>query len=368
MDQPAEGQHSGQIDCTLFVITNASHAMPEPLLSIRDLKVEFRRRTSTVHAVNGVNIDVYPGETVGIVGESGSGKSVTMLSAMGLLPVGARVAVSGQVLFRGQDLLKASKRELRAVRGNGMALVPQDPMTCLDPVVRVGKQLVEALRAHKALSKADAHLRAIELLRIVGIPEPEQRCDQFPHEYSGGMRQRAMIAMGIANNPALLIADEPTTALDVTVQAQIMDVLRKAKEETHAGLALITHDLGLIAEMADRVIVMYAGRVMEMGDVHTIFNHPRHPYTIGLIASLPQNNDARAPLKPIPGNPPDLSAIPSGCPFHTRCPLAHGRARCATEIPQLRPVAGSSTHFSACHFFEEIGEHSEIPAATEHTA
>jgi oligopeptide/dipeptide ABC transporter ATP-binding protein len=302
------------------------------------------------------------------VGESGSGKSVTMLAAMGLLPVGARVVTSGQVLFRGKDLLKASARELRAVRGNGMALVPQDPMTCLDPVVRVGAQLVEALRAHNALSRRKARERSIELLRLVGIPEPEQRCDQFPHEYSGGMRQRAMIAMGIANQPALLIADEPTTALDVTVQAQVMDVLRRAKHETHAGLALITHDLGLIAEMADRVVVMYAGRVVEMGDVHTIFSRPRHPYTIGLISSLPQTTDEYHPLKPIPGNPPDLSAIPSGCPFHPRCPLAQGRERCGAERPELRPVAGSAGHFSACHFFEELDAVQETATAQEPAA
>ncbi len=336
--------------------------MPQPLLSIRDLKVEFHRRTSVVHAVGGVSLDVYPGETVGIVGESGSGKSVTMLAAMGLLPVGARVVTSGQVLFRGKDLLKATPRELREVRGNGLALVPQDPMTCLDPVVRVGAQLVEALRAHSPLSRGAARERGIELLRIVGIPEPEKRCDQFPHEYSGGMRQRAMIAMGIANQPALLIADEPTTALDVTVQAQVMDVLRRAKHETQAGLALITHDLGLIAEMADRVIVMYAGRIVETGDVHTLFSHPRHPYTIGLISSLPQNTDEYHPLQPIPGNPPDLSAIPSGCPFHPRCPLAQGRERCRSERPELRPVDSSSTHSSACHFFEEITD-SRTPVA-----
>lgn len=337
--------------------------MSDALLSIEDLTVAFHTLTAIVHAVNGVSFQIFPGETVGIVGESGSGKSVTMLSAMGLLPSTTRVATSGRVLFRGVDILRASRRELRAIRGRGIALVPQDPMTCLDPVLRVGAQLREALCAHSTLSRAQARERAIELLRTVGIPEPETRCDQFPHEYSGGMRQRAMIAMAIANEPSLLIADEPTTALDVTVQAQIMDVLRLAQRNTRAGLALITHDLGLIAEMADRVIVMYAGRIVEAGDVRTIFRAPRHPYTIGLLASLPQNAGARRHLRPIPGNPPDLANIPSGCPFHPRCWLAKGRERCRRELPPLVSVGGSeSTHLSACHFFSEITSGSEALA------
>ncbi|MCK9515506.1 MAG: ABC transporter ATP-binding protein [Ottowia sp.] len=329
--------------------------MTDPLLSIRNLKVEFRSRMSTVQAVGGVDLDIYPGETVGIVGESGSGKSVTMLAAMGLLPRTARVAVSGQVLLRGQDLLQMRPRQLRQIRGRDMALIPQDPMTCLDPVLRVGVQLREALRVHQRLTRKQARARGIELLRTVGIPEPEKRHDQFPHAYSGGMRQRAMIAMGIANDPALLIADEPTTALDVTVQAQIMDVLRQAQQQTQACLALITHDLGLIAEMADRVVVMYAGCIVESGDVHTIFKRPRHPYTVGLMASLPQGGDERHPLVPIPGNPPDLGAIPGGCPFHPRCALAQGRERCSNELPLLRDVsAADAGHRSACHYFEEI--------------
>jgi oligopeptide/dipeptide ABC transporter ATP-binding protein len=327
--------------------------MSEPLMAINDLSVSFHTRSETVRAVDGVNLEVYPGETLGIVGESGSGKSVTMLSAMGLLPTTARVVTSGQVLFRGQDMLRASKRELRKIRGRHIALIPQDPMTCLDPVLRVGAQLREALYAHKSLSRAAARKRAIELLGSVGLPEPEQRYAQFPFQYSGGMRQRAMIAMGVANNPSLLIADEPTTALDVTIQAQIMDVLRASQRDNQAGLILITHDLGLIAEMADRVIVMYAGRVVESGDVHTIFSAPRHPYTLGLLASLPQTTGNQSRLRPIPGSPPDLANVPPGCPFHPRCLLTRGREICRTEPPALVPV-GSGTHRSACHFSGEL--------------
>lgn len=336
--------------------------MSEPLMAIDDLHVSFHTRTEAVHAVDGVSFEIYPGETVGIVGESGSGKSVTMLSAMRLLPITARLQTSGRVLFRGRDMLRISKRELRAIRGKDVALIPQDPMTCLDPVLRVGAQLREALCAHANLSRRAARQRAIELLTTVGLPEPEQRYNQFPHEFSGGMRQRAMIAMGIANEPALLIADEPTTALDVTIQAQIMDVLRAAQRDTHAGLALITHDLGLIAEMADRVVVMYAGRVVESGDVHTIFNSPRHPYTAGLLASLPQAGARQEFLHQIPGNPPDMMQVPPGCPFHPRCELARGREKCRSERPALQPVTGEK-HLSACHFAAEMAS----PAAVAET-
>lgn len=339
--------------------------MTEPLLAINDLAVSFHTRSETVRAVDGVSFEVYPGETVGIVGESGSGKSVTMLSAMRLLPSTARVKTSGQVLFQGQDMLTASKRELRRIRGRDIALIPQDPMTCLDPVLRVGAQLREALCAHESLSRSQARKRAIDLLDTVGLPEPEQRYHQFPHEYSGGMRQRAMIAMGIANSPSLLIADEPTTALDVTIQAQIMDVLRTAQRETHAGLALITHDLGLIAEMADRVVVMYAGRVVESGDVHTIFRAPRHPYTYGLLASLPQTGGKQQQLHQIPGNPPDLANVPTGCPFHPRCELGRGRDICRTKRPNLLPT-DDDKHRSACHFSAELAtQYAHTPVEEE---
>jgi oligopeptide/dipeptide ABC transporter ATP-binding protein len=325
----------------------------EPLLSIRDLRVTFRTRTESVRAVAGVSFDVYPGETLGVVGESGSGKSVTMLSVLRLIPPSSRVETSGQVLFGGQDLLQASKREIRRIRGQHIALIPQDPMTCLDPVLKVGRQVREAIEAHENLATTEADRRGVELLGTVGIPEAKRRYAQFPHEYSGGMRQRVMIAMGIANAPSLLIADEPTTALDVTIQAQIMEVLRAAQRETGASMVLISHDLGLIAEMADRVVVMYAGHVVETADVGTIFSSPRHPYTLGLIGSLPQTTGNEKWLRPIPGSPPDLGNVPSGCPFHPRCFLSRGRAVCREVRPELLPV-GTVEHRSACHFVAEL--------------
>lgn len=328
--------------------------MIEPLLSIEDLTVSFRTRSESVRAVNGVSFEVYPGETVGVVGESGSGKSVTMLSMLRLLPRTSRVVTSGRVLLGGKDILKASRRELRRLRGSEVALIPQDPMSCLDPVLRVGGQLREAIRAHESVPRADQRNRAIQLLASVGLPQPERQYGQYPHELSGGMRQRVMIAMGMANNPSLLIADEPTTALDVTIQAQVMDILRAAQTETHAGLVLITHDLGLIAEMADRVVVMYAGHVVESCDVNTIFAKPRHPYTVGLLGSLPQTGGDQEWLRPIPGNPPDLAHIPPGCPFQPRCLHSHGREICKTERPHLAPTGSNPSHRTACHFSDEL--------------
>jgi len=325
----------------------------EPLLSIKDLRITFRTRSESVCAVDGVSFDVYPGETLGVVGESGSGKSVTMLSVLRLIPPSSRVVTSGQVLFRGKDLLQASKREIRGIRGRHIALISQDPMTCLDPVLKVGRQVREAIVAHQSLAAAETDRRGVELLQTVGIPEPAHRYAQFPHEYSGGMRQRAMIAMGMANAPSLLIADEPTTALDVTIQAQIMEVLRAAQRETRASMVLVSHDLGLIAEMADRVVVMYAGRVVECADVRAIFSSPRHPYTLGLIGSLPQTTGNEQWLRPIPGSPPDLAAVPSGCPFHPRCFLSRGRQVCRTTRPELSSV-GSGEHRAACHFVDEL--------------
>jgi oligopeptide/dipeptide ABC transporter ATP-binding protein len=339
--------------------------MAEPLLSIRDLRVTFRTRAESVRAVDGVSFDVYPGETLGVVGESGSGKSVTMLSLLRLIPPSSRVVTSGQVLFGGKDLLQASKREIRRIRGRRIALIPQDPMTCLDPVLKVGRQVREAVEAHEKMNSAESDRRGVALLETVGIPEPKRRYAQFPHEYSGGMRQRVMIAMGMANAPSLLIADEPTTALDVTIQAQIMDVLRAAQRETGASMVLITHDLGLIAEMADRVVVMYAGQVVESADVRTIFSGPRHPYTLGLIGSLPQTTGNEKWLRPIPGSPPDLANVPSGCPFHPRCFLSRGREICGTFRPELRPV-GNGEHRSACHFVGELEGVSALPAGGPH--
>ena len=272
--------------------------MPEPLLQIRDLAVEFATDDGVVHAVNGVGYDVYPGETLGIVGESGSRKSVSVMSVLGLVPQG-RIA-GGEAIFKGRDLLTMKPRQLREIRGGPIAMIFQDPMTSLNPVLTVGDQLVEAIRAHQPdVSAKAARDRVVELLTLVGVPSPEQRVDQYPHEFSGGMRQRAMIAMAIANLPSLLIADEPTTALDVTIQAQILDVLKAAQRETHAATILITHDLGVVAELADRVVVMYAGRVVELADVHTIFAAPRHPYTVGLMDSLPSIVDDEDWLRPI---------------------------------------------------------------------
>ncbi|MGH3504538.1 MAG: ABC transporter ATP-binding protein [Nocardioidaceae bacterium] len=329
--------------------------MTEPVLSIRNLSVRFHTHASVVRAVDDVSFDVYPGETLGVVGESGSGKSVTMLSILRLIPQTQRLVTSGEAHFGGRDLLQLPRKDLRAIRGRDIALVPQDPMTCLDPVFRVGEQVGEAVRAHHPSPRKQLRQRGIDLLGLVGMPQPERQYDRYPHEYSGGMRQRAMIAMGIANDPTLIIADEPTTALDVTIQAQIMEVLKAAQREANASLLLITHDLGLIAEMADRVVVMYAGHVVESGSVETIFTEPRHPYTVGLMGSLPQMEGNERWLKSIPGSPPDLANVPSGCPFHPRCPLYRGREICRTEQPALEGVAGLN-HLSACHFRDEVAE------------
>ncbi len=335
-------------------IPPSAASVPEPLLSIEDLVVEFSTEDGVVQAVDGVTYELYPGETLGIVGESGSGKSVSTMSILGLIPQPPGKIVRGEAIFKGTDLLKVSKKELRRIRGNEVALVFQDPMTSLNPVLKIGFQIGEAIRTHHPDAKDDQiKERVLGLMRTVGIPNPERRYEQYPHEFSGGMRQRAMIAMAIANAPSLLIADEPTTALDVTIQAQILEVLKKAQDETHAATILITHDLGLIAELADRVIVMYAGKVVELGDVNTIFESPRHPYTIGLMDSLPRLGAEEDWLRPIPGQPPSLINRPPGCPFHPRCFLAQGRVRCREEEPVLRP-AGGSAHLSACHFAEEL--------------
>jgi len=331
--------------------------VPEPVLSIRDLVVEFVTEDGVVQAVDGITYDLYPGETLGIVGESGSGKSVSTMSLLGLIPQPPGKVVRGEAFYKGTDLLKISKKELRHIRGNEIALIFQDPMTSLNPVLKIGAQIGEAIRTHHPDEKDDRiKERGIELLRTVGVPNPDRRYEQYPHEFSGGMRQRAMIAMSIANSPSVLIADEPTTALDVTIQAQILQVLKKAQDETHAATILITHDLGLIAELADRVVVMYAGKIVELGEVHTIFESPRHPYTVGLMESLPKLNADDDWLRPIPGQPPSLISRPPGCPFHPRCFLSQGRIRCREEEPPLRPIGGSS-HLTACHFAEELEGH-----------
>jgi oligopeptide/dipeptide ABC transporter ATP-binding protein len=326
----------------------------EPVLSIRDLTVDFGTEDGVVHAVDGVSYDVYPGETLGIVGESGSGKSVSLMSILGLIPVPPGKIVRGEALFKGRDLLKMKRKELRQVRGGDVAMIFQDPMTSLNPVLTVGMQLSEAIRAHNpGVSQKEALSRVVELLRLVGVPNPDQRAGQYPHEFSGGMRQRAMIAMSIANSPSILIADEPTTALDVTIQAQILEVLKAAQRETHAATILVTHDLGLIAEMADRVVVMYGGQVVEMGDVMSIFAAPQHPYTTGLMESIPKLGTDEIWLRPIPGQPPSLINRPPGCAFHPRCFLSQGRERCRTEQPEFRPVTDRD-HRAACHFADEL--------------
>jgi oligopeptide/dipeptide ABC transporter ATP-binding protein len=314
-----------------------------PLLQVEDLKVSFRTVDGTVQAVRGVSYDLEAGQTLGIVGESGSGKSVSTQTIMGLTR-GAQV--SGKAIFEGKDLLTASGSEMRKIRGAKVGMIFQDPLSSLHPYYKVGWQIVEMIRLHEDVSKDDAHKRAVELLRLVGIPHPDKRVSDFPHQFSGGMRQRAMIAMAMALNPALLIADEPTTALDVTVQAQVLRVIRRMQEIFGTAVILITHDLGVIADVADEVLVMYGGKVMERADRRTLFFASHHPYTEGLLQSLPAYGGARERLRPIPGQPPSLLSPPPGCPFVPRCPYVMDV--CKTEMPALDPVAGSLGHLSAC--------------------
>jgi oligopeptide/dipeptide ABC transporter ATP-binding protein len=331
--------------------------VPEPLLSVRDLAVEFSTEDGIVHAVNGVSYEVYPGEVLGVVGESGSGKSVGVMSLLGLIPQPPGKITSGEASFDGQDLLKMSKGQLRQLRGDDVAMVFQDPMTSLNPVLRVGDQLGEAIATHRPeLKRGQVKERVIDLLTLVGVPNPETRYSQYPHEFSGGMRQRAMIAMAIANEPKLLIADEPTTALDVTIQAQVIEVLKTAQQETQAATILITHDLGLVAELCDRVAVMYAGRIVEMGDIYTIFANPRHPYTVGLMQSLPRLAAESEWLRPITGQPPSMLNMPPGCAFHPRCFLSQGRLQCRTDVPELRLI-DETAHLTRCHYAEELRGH-----------
>ncbi|MGI9119501.1 MAG: ABC transporter ATP-binding protein [Acidimicrobiales bacterium] len=338
--------------------------MPESLLSIRDLTVDFTTPEGVVHAVDHVSYDVFPDEVVGVVGESGCGKTVTALSLLGLVPDPPGRVVEGQVLFENRDLLGLSPKELRRIRGNEISMIFQDPQSSLNPVFSIGRQVAGVLRAHdRRLSGKAARGRVVELLDKVGVTDARSRADDYPHQWSGGMCQRAMIAMAIANQPKLLIADEPTTALDVTIQTQVLDVLRVAQDETGAATMLITHDLGVVAEMAARVVVMYAGRVVEAGPVDSIFHAPRHPYTLGLMASLPRLDGAVRRLDPIPGQPPSLVSVPPGCPFHPRCRLRRGRDVCARETPALASV-GSGEHEAACHFSDEMpDEISEVSAA-----
>ena len=305
--------------------------MKNKVLEIRNLHVTFDTPSGPLEAVRGVDLDVAEGELVGVVGESGSGKSVTFLAAMGLLPSMARV--TGSVLLEGEQLIGYTPKQMRSVRGRLMSMIFQEPLSALNPVHRIGAQVAEMSQSHQHLTNKQANIRAVELLDIVGIPQPEERARQFPHEFSGGMRQRVVIAIAIANSPKLLIADEPTTALDVTVQAQIFEVIERIQSHFKTAVVLITHDLGVIARFADRVDVMYAGRNVEQGTVDNLFEHPSHPYTRGLLASLPRPGKAR--LLPIRGFPPNMVAPPTGCAFRTRCDFAE--VICEENIPELQP-------------------------------
>jgi peptide/nickel transport system ATP-binding protein len=320
----------------------------ETLLEVKDLRVHFPTPDGLVKAVDGLSFSVHRRETFGIVGESGSGKSVTNLTALGLIDR-RKAQISGEALFKGRDLLRLSNEELRKVRGRELAMIFQDPFACLHPFYRVGDQIVEAILCHEKVPKKHAAERTVELLDAVGIPRPRDRFRDFPHQYSGGMRQRAMIAMALAHNPDLLIADEPTTALDVTVQAQILELIDRIKDEFNIGVILITHDLGVVADVAQTVMVMYAGRAAELGARDQIFETPQHPYTWGLLESIPHVDQKGTRLIPIEGSPPSLIRVPPGCPFHPRCP--HRFEPCDKDVPVLVERGGG--HPDACHLSAE---------------
>jgi peptide/nickel transport system ATP-binding protein len=330
-------------------------AVTQKLLSVRDLSVAFRQGERQMLAVDRVSFDIAKGETVALVGESGSGKSVTALSVMKLLPYPSATHPSGTVHFKGRELIGLSDREMREVRGNDITIIFQEPMTSLNPLHTIEKQIGETLLLHGGSTGAPARQRIIELLTQVGIPDPESRLASFPHQLSGGQRQRVMIAMALANEPDLLIADEPTTALDVTVQAQILDLLNTLQKEFGSAIVLITHDLGVVAEMADDVLVMYAGRCVEYGTAEDVLARPRMPYTWGLLESIPTVSAANEKLRPIKGLPPSLLALPDGCSFNPRCPYKDRvkGERCTTELPELLPVDGAGAHTSRCHLHDK---------------
>ena len=337
--------------------------MNEPLLEVRELQTHFFTDDGVVRAVDGVSYAIRAGETLAVVGESGSGKSVTALSILRLVASPPGRIVGGGIRFRGRDLLSLSEAEMRAIRGKEISMIFQEPMTSLNPVYSCGEQIIEVVMLHDRVDRAAARSRAIDMLGLVGIPSPEQRVDEYPHQMSGGMRQRVMIAMALACRPALLIADEPTTALDVTIQAQILDLLQRLRQELGMAVLLITHDLGVVAETADRVAVMYAGQVVEYCSVRDTFRATRHPYTAGLLASLPKLGADRDRLRVIPGHVPDPTRFPHGCRFHPRCPIAV--ERCRTEMPTLRDVGGG--HLARCFRAEEIASGAVDPVAGEGT-
>jgi peptide/nickel transport system ATP-binding protein len=320
------------------------------LLEVKDLRTYFRTDDGIVKAVDGVSFSVEKGKTLGIVGESGCGKSVTNLTIMGLNPK-RNTIISGEALWKGEDLLSMPAARLRDIRGNEISMIFQDPMTSLNPVHTVGKQLVEAILLHNDVSKKAAKARALELLKAVGIPRAERRIDDYPHQFSGGMRQRVMIAMALINDPDLLIADEPTTALDVTTQAQILALMERLQEEFGSAIIMVTHDLGVVAEIADDVVVMYAANVVEQGSVDEIFKRPHHPYTWGLLGSLPRLDADVDRLVQIPGQPPSLLNPPRGCRFHPRCPYVFNR--CKSDFPELVPSGGRSDHHDRCFLDDE---------------
>ncbi|HEX5997616.1 MAG TPA: ABC transporter ATP-binding protein [Jiangellales bacterium] len=340
------------MDTTLSTPTqrSAPTSADGPYLQVKDLKVRFDTEDGVVRAVDGVSFSVERGKTLGIVGESGSGKSVTSLSILGLHNP-QRTRVSGQILVGGRDVVPMSEEQIRRLRGRDMAMIFQDPLSSLHPYYKVGRQIAEAyLVHHPSTPKKAAHKHAVEMLDRVGIPQPQRRAEQYPHEFSGGMRQRAMIAMALANNPELLIADEPTTALDVTVQAQILDLLEDLQKEFNSAIIMITHDLGVVAQVADDILVMYGGRAVETGSVEQVMRNPQHPYTWGLLASVPSlHGDPDADLVPIKGNPPSLINLPRGCAFNPRCRYAGVNGNLSYEVvPELRR-ANEEGHFVACH-------------------
>ena len=332
----------------------------DPLLRIEDLRTHFRTDDALVRAVDGVSYDVRAGETLAVVGESGSGKSVTALSILRLIPTPPGRIVGGRILFKGRDLLTVEEAEMRRIRGKDISMIFQEPMTSLNPVFTCGEQIIETLMLHERINRRAAHQRAIEMLQLVGIPAAEQRVDEYPHQMSGGMRQRVMIAMALACKPAILIADEPTTALDVTIQAQILELLKRLQREFGMAVILITHDLGVVAESADRVAVMYAGQVVEYCDVRSAFRQPLHPYTAGLQASLPKLGVVQDRLRVIPGNVPNPTNFPRGCRFHPRCPVA---VQGCLRDQELREIAPG--HLTRCWRAEEIlaGTLDPVPAS-----